>query len=115
MRAIVRLLDHAIRQVEKGTLLQVRYSRENNEIRMTITKFESGLRSMAPPGSHVPPSLRPTPSIRPARAVVSGQTNDTDTLEFVHLAAEAHGGKLTVGNSALYRLCLPWVETKFRR
>ena len=41
------------------------------------------------------------------------ETNED--LEFVHLAAEAHGGKLMLGTSALYRMCLPWVETKLRR
>ncbi|HMI85922.1 MAG TPA: hypothetical protein VK550_17615 [Polyangiaceae bacterium] len=113
MRAMVRLLDHAVRHVEKGTVLQVRYSLENGEIRMIVTKFEAGLRSVAPPGSHRPPSLRPAPSVRPARAPVPEQSNTE--LEFVHLAAEAHGGKLMVGTSALYRIYLPWVETKLRR
>lgn len=112
MRAVVRLLDHAIRHVEKGTVLQVRYGLENSEIRIVIAKFESGLRSMAP-GPHGPPSLRPASSVRPARSLVSEPTNED--LEFVHLAAEAHGGKLVVGPSALYRICLPWVETKLRR
>jgi len=107
MRAMVRLLDHAVRQADKGTVLQVRYGLENGEIRIVITKFESGLRSMTPPAS-----LRPA-SLRPARAHVSEQTNED--LEFVHLAAEAHGGKLMVGPSSLYRICLPWVETKLRR
>ena len=69
---------------------------------------------MAPPGSHRPPSLRPA-SLRPARAVTAEQLNSAEDLEFVHLAAEAHGGKLLVGTSALYRIWLPWVETKLRR
>jgi hypothetical protein len=113
-RALVRLLDHAVRQADKGSMLQVRYGRENGEIWMIIGKVEPGLRSLAPPGaSHRPPSLRPTQSVRPMRALVSEQTNED--LEFVHLAAEAHGGKLMVGSSALYRISLPWVETKSRR
>jgi hypothetical protein len=114
MRAIVRLLDHAIRQVDKGTILQVRYALENEQVRIAIGKFDAGLRSMAPPGSHRPPSLR-APSLRPARAVTGDPLSAADDLEFVHLAAEAHGGKLMVGTAAYYRILLPWVETKLRR
>jgi hypothetical protein len=114
MRAMVKLLDHAIRQVDKGTKLQIRYALENDEIRVAIGKFEAGLCSMAPPGPHGPPSVR-GPSLRPARAVTTEQLNDADDLEFVHLAAEAHGGKLMVGTAAYYRILLPWVETKLRR
>jgi len=114
MRAVVRLLGHAIRQVDNGTTIQVRYALENDEIRIAIGKFEAGLRSVAPPSSHRPPSLR-APSLRPPRAVTAEQLADADDLEFVHLAAEAHGGKLMVGTSALYRILLPWVETKLRR
>jgi signal transduction histidine kinase len=110
-RALIRLLDHAVRQADKGTVLQVRYALENGEIRMTIAKFDPGLRSLAPPGSHRPPSLRAASSVRP-RAAAEGTKED---LEFVHLAAEAHGGKLMIGTAALYRLCLPWVETNPRR
>jgi hypothetical protein len=112
-RAVVRLLDQSVRQVEKGTLLQVRYGLENGEIRVIVARFEPGLRSVAPGSSHRPPSLRPAPSVRPARAVLSEAMNAD--LEFVHSAAEAHGGKLMVGTSSLYRMCLPWVETKLRR
>jgi len=114
MRAVVRLLDHAIRQVDEGTTLQVRYALENEEIRITIGKFDAGLRSIAPPGSHRPPSLR-APSLRPARPVTTEQLRDADGLEFVHLAVEAHGGKLMVGTPAHFRVLLPWVETKLRR
>jgi signal transduction histidine kinase len=113
-RAMVRLLDQVVRQVDAGSLVQVRYGRENGEIRMIIAKFEPGLRSIAPAGgSYRPPSLRPAASVRPPRAVVSDQV--TEALEFVHLAVEAHGGKLMVGASALYRICLPCVETRHRR
>jgi hypothetical protein len=114
MRAMVRLLDHAIRHVDKDTTLQVRYALENEEIRIAIGKIDAGLRSVAPPGSHRPPSPR-APSLRPARAVTADQLSAADDLEFVHLAAEAHGGKLTVGTPVHYRLSLPWVETKLRR
>jgi hypothetical protein len=114
MRALVRLLDHAIRQIDVGTTLQVRYALENEEIRIAIGKFEAGPRSVAPPGSHRPPSLR-APSLRPARTVTADQLSAADDLEFVHLAAEAHGGKLMVGTAAYYRILLPWVETKLRR
>src|SRR5690349_5613835 len=110
-RAMVRLLDHAVRQVEKGTLLQLRYGMANGEIRVTIGKFAPGLRPVAPGSSHRPPSLRP--SARPARAVVTEPLGED--LQFVHLAVEAHGGKLMLGSSALYRVCLPWVETRLRR
>jgi hypothetical protein len=112
-RALVRLFDQAVRRADPGSHLQVRYALENGEIRMIIAQFEPGVRSVAPPGSSrrpPSPSLRPAPSVRPHRQVSSEQ----DDLEFVHLAAEAHGGKLIVGTSA-YRLCLPWVETKLRR
>jgi hypothetical protein len=112
MRAMIRLFDHAIRRADKGTVLQLRYGLENGEIRMIIAKFEPGVRSLAPPGSHRPPSLRAAASVRP-RAQAAEPLNED--LEFVHLAAEAHGGKLTMGTAALYRICLPWVETKLRR
>lgn len=112
-RALMRLLDHALRQVEKGTLLQLRYGLENGEITVILAKFEPGLRSVASGSSHRPPSARPSASMRPARALLSEPANED--LEFVHLAAEAHGGKLMLGTSALYRMCLPWVETKLRR
>jgi hypothetical protein len=115
MRAVVRLLDHTIGQVERGTTLQVRYALENDEIRIAIGKFEANLRSVVPPGSLRPASLRPTASLRPARAPQTETSTHAVDLEFVHLAAEAHGGKLMVGTSALYRICLPWVETKLRR
>ena len=39
MRALVRLLDHAIRQVDEGTTIQIRYALENDEIRIAIGKF----------------------------------------------------------------------------
>jgi hypothetical protein len=110
---MVRLLDHAIRQVDKGTLLQLRYGLEDREIRVILAKFEPGLRSVTPGASHRPPSLRPSSSMRPARAMLTEPANED--LEFVHLAVEAHGGKLMSGTSALYRICLPWVETKLRR
>jgi hypothetical protein len=111
-RALVRLLDHAVRQVDKGTTLQVRYGLENGEIRMVVARLE-GRRSMPPLASLRPPTLRPAPSVRPVRTAVAEVVNED--LEFVHLAAEAHGGKLMLGTTALYRICLPWVETKFRR
>jgi phosphoglycerate-specific signal transduction histidine kinase len=110
-RAIIRLLDHAVRQVDIGTVLRVQYALEKSEIRMVITKSEPGRRSLPPLGSHRPPSLRPAPTVRPTRTVVSEVVNQD--LEFVHLAVEAHGGML--GTSALYRISLPWVETKLRR
>ena len=113
-RAMVRLLDRAILQTEKGTVLQVRYALENGEIRIAIARFEAALRSVAPSSSHRPPSLRPA-SLRPARAREAENTKDAADLEFVHLAAEAHGGKLLSGGSSLFRMYLPWVETKLRR
>jgi K+-sensing histidine kinase KdpD len=113
-RAMVRLLDRAILQADKSTVLQIRYAMENGEIRIAIARFEQGLRSVAPPSSHRPPSLRPA-TLRPARARDPEQIKGPDDLEFVHLAAEAHGGKLLSGGASLYRMCLPWVETKLRR
>jgi hypothetical protein len=112
MRAMIRLLDRAVAQVEQGTKLQIQYALAEDVISITITRAESGLRSL-PTGSHRPPSLRPA-SLRPAPAIASEKEN-ADQLEFVHLAAEAHGGKLLCGGSWLYRVCLPWVETNVRR
>ena len=113
-RAIIRLLDRTITQVENGTVLQIRYAREKDEISIAIARVESGLRSVAPPSAHRPPSLRPV-SLRPAPALTGEQVTNADEFEFVHLAAEAHGGRLLSGGSSLYRVCLPSVETKLRR
>jgi hypothetical protein len=107
-RAMVKLLDRMILQAETGNVIQLRYALENGEIRINVARLAPSLRSVAPPSSHRPPSLRPG-SLRPARL------RDADDLEFVHLAAEAHGGKLLGRGPLLYRICLPWVETKFRR
>jgi hypothetical protein len=114
MRGMVRLLDHAIRTFEKGSTIQVRYAREDEEIRFHLSRFEAvPLRSVPPSGSLRPPTARPAPSLKPARSAESG--GDVGDLEFVYQAAEAHGGKLVVGPAALYRIFLPWVETKSRR
>jgi hypothetical protein len=114
MRAMVRLLDHVIHTFEKGCTVQVRYALEDEEIRFYLSRFEAvALRSVPPSGSPRPPTVRPAPSLRPARAPESGA--DVGDLEFVHQAAEAHGGKLLVGPAALYRIVLPWIETKARR
>ena len=115
MRALVRLLDHVVRQVDKGSTVQIRYVLENEEIRLTVGKFEAGLRSAPPPAARRPPSLRPAVSLRPARLVAAEHGSDIADLEFVHQAAEAHGGKLMAAPSSLYRICLPWVETKLGR
>jgi hypothetical protein len=119
MRAVVRLLDRAIAQVDKGAVLQLRYALENDEIRIAIVKRDSTVRSLPPPGSlRTPSSLRPEAmrpaSLKPTRPL-KDMGNTTDEIEFCRLAAEAHGGTLTVGGSALYRISLPWVETKLRR
>jgi hypothetical protein len=112
MRAVVRLLDHVIRHVDKGATIQIRYALENGEIRMSIGRLEQRVRS-APPGRSSS-SLKPAASLRPVRAV-GDLGGDVSNLEFVHQAVEAHGGKLMSGSTALYRICLPWVETKLRR
>jgi hypothetical protein len=115
MRAVVRLLDHVIRTVDRGSTIQIRYALENGEIRIHCARFEAvPLRSIPPAGSLRPPTLRPGPSLRPTRTPAEPGGNVGD-LEFVYQAAEAHGGKLVVGPSALYRIFLPWVETKLRR
>jgi K+-sensing histidine kinase KdpD len=114
MRALVKLLDHAVQQVAKGSTLRIRYSLENDEIRLRVAKVEAGLRSVPPAASMRPSTARSAQSLRPARQVAACD-DDVGELEFVHRAAEAHGGKLMVGPAALYRIYLPWVETKLRR
>jgi signal transduction histidine kinase len=112
MRAMIRLLDRAVMQVEIGATLQIQYALVNDEISIAVARLGPGLRS-APSGSHRSPSVHPASHCETLpHATEQGNAED---LEFVHLAAEAHGGKLLCGGSSLYRICLPWGEANVRR